>query len=117
LKVFNPVLRANSLSIATKSRPSYKRDASGRFQDISHVPSRNFDWLPFTPLPLVVFSDPSKVSAEHYVHAKDYVSIGLLSHACFRMEQIVDILDATSDKLQEALDGPSPSDVEDLMDD
>jgi hypothetical protein len=61
--------------------------------------------------------DLKKVSAEHYVPAKDYVSVGLLSNACFRMEQIADILDATSNKLQEALDGPAPSDVEDTMDD
>jgi uncharacterized protein YajQ (UPF0234 family) len=40
-----------------------------------------------------------KVSAEHHVPAKDYVSIGLLSNACLRMEQIADILDATYDKL------------------
>jgi uncharacterized protein YajQ (UPF0234 family) len=61
--------------------------------------------------------DLKKVFAEHYVPAKDYVSNGLLSNACFKMEQITDILDATSDKLQEALDGPAPFDVEDMMDD
>jgi hypothetical protein len=43
--------------------------------------------------------DLKKVSAGHYAPAKDYVSIGLLSNACFGMEQIADILDATSDKL------------------
>jgi uncharacterized protein YajQ (UPF0234 family) len=61
--------------------------------------------------------DLKKVSAEHYVPAKDYVSVGLLSNACFRLEQIADILDTTYDKLQEALDGPAPSDMEDTMDD
>jgi hypothetical protein len=43
--------------------------------------------------------DLKKVSAEHHVPTKDYVSVGLLSNACLRMEHIVDILDATSDKL------------------
>jgi ribosomal protein L10 len=43
--------------------------------------------------------DLKKVSAEHYVPTKDYVSVGLLSNACLKMEQIADILDATSDKL------------------
>jgi hypothetical protein len=43
--------------------------------------------------------DLKKVSAEHYVPAKDYVSVGLLSNACFRLEQIADILDATYDKI------------------
>jgi uncharacterized protein YajQ (UPF0234 family) len=61
--------------------------------------------------------DLKKVSVEHYVPTNYYVSIGLLSNACFRMEQIADILDATSNKLQEALDGLAPSDVEDTMDD
>jgi uncharacterized protein YajQ (UPF0234 family) len=43
--------------------------------------------------------DLKKVSAEHYVPTKDYVSVGLLSNACLKMEQIADILDTTSDKL------------------
>jgi hypothetical protein len=43
--------------------------------------------------------DLKKVSAEHYVPTKDYVSVGLLSNACLKMELIADILDATSDKL------------------
>jgi hypothetical protein len=32
------------------------------------------------------------------------------------MEKIVDIIDNTSSKLQEALDGPAPSNVGDVMD-
>jgi hypothetical protein len=60
--------------------------------------------------------DLKKVSAEHYAPDKDYVSISLLPHACLRMEEIVGIIDTTSSKLQEALDGPAPSDVEDTMD-
>jgi hypothetical protein len=61
--------------------------------------------------------DLKKVYAEHHVPAKDYVSVDLLLNACLMMEQIADILDTTSDKLQEALDGPTSSDVEDTMDD
>jgi hypothetical protein len=62
--------------------------------------------------------DLKKLSAEHYAPTKEhYVSIALLSHARMRMEQIADILDTTSDKLQEALDTPSPSDMEDTVDD
>jgi hypothetical protein len=45
------------------------------------------------------------------------MSVDSLSNACFRMEQIPDILDATYDKLQKALDGPAPSNVKDMMDD
>jgi uncharacterized protein YajQ (UPF0234 family) len=60
--------------------------------------------------------DLKKASAEHYAPTKEhYVSVALLSHARMRMEQIVDILDTTSDKLQESLDSPSPSNVEDTM--
>jgi hypothetical protein len=59
-----------------------------------------------------------KASVEHYAPAKEhYASVALLSHARMRMEQIADILDTTSDKLQEALDSPSLFDVEDMMDD
>jgi hypothetical protein len=46
----NPVLRADSWSIARRSWPSSKRGLSGSIWDIGQVPSRNFDWLPFTPL-------------------------------------------------------------------
>jgi hypothetical protein len=48
-----------------------------------------------------------KMSAEYYVPDKDCVSVSLLSHACLRMEEIMDIIDNTSSKLQEALDGPA----------
>jgi hypothetical protein len=62
--------------------------------------------------------DLKKASTEHYVPVMEhYVSVGLLSRARCRMEQNTDILDTTSDKLQEALDGPAPSDKEDTMDD
>jgi hypothetical protein len=44
----NPVPRADSVSISSRSR------------DIGQVPSRNFDWLPFNP-PLVAFSGPSDI--------------------------------------------------------
>jgi hypothetical protein len=46
----NPILRANSLSIAMWSWSSSKRDALGLFWDISRVLVENFNWLPFTPL-------------------------------------------------------------------
>jgi hypothetical protein len=46
----NPVSKANSFAITVRPWPSWKRGASGRFQDIGQVPARNFDWLPFTPL-------------------------------------------------------------------
>jgi hypothetical protein len=48
--VSNPVPMADSFSIAMWSWPSYKREASGQFQDVSRVPSRNFDCLSFTSL-------------------------------------------------------------------
>jgi uncharacterized protein YajQ (UPF0234 family) len=60
--------------------------------------------------------DLKKVYAEHHVSDKDYVPVSLLSNACLRMEKIVDIIDNTSSKLQEALDGPAPSNVGDVMD-
>jgi hypothetical protein len=60
--------------------------------------------------------DLKKVSATHHVPDKDYVSISFLSNACLKMEEIADIIDNISSKLQEALDGPSPSDLEDVMD-
>jgi hypothetical protein len=55
---------------------------SGCFWDIGQVPSRNFDWLPFTP-PLVAFSNPSKL-----IHLEPLGWIGgpiiLLNH--YRLE-------------------------------
>jgi hypothetical protein len=45
----NLVPRANSSSITMWSLPSYRRGAFGLIWDIGRVPSRNFDWLPFTP--------------------------------------------------------------------
>jgi hypothetical protein len=36
----------------------------GSVWDIGQVPARNFDWLPFTPPPLVAFSSPSGPSIE-----------------------------------------------------
>jgi hypothetical protein len=48
----NPVLMANSLSIAMWSWLSYKRGASGWIWDICQVFIENFNWLPFnTPPP------------------------------------------------------------------
>jgi hypothetical protein len=38
-------------------------------------------------------------------------------YAEIAIAEIADTLDTTSDKLQEGLDGPTPSDVEDMMDD
>jgi hypothetical protein len=52
--VTNTVPTVDSFSIAVRSWPISKRGASGQFQDICQVSSRNFDWLPFTP-PLVAF--------------------------------------------------------------
>jgi hypothetical protein len=43
----DPILRVDSFVIAVRS---WSRGASGRFWDIGQVPSRNFDWLSFTPL-------------------------------------------------------------------
>jgi hypothetical protein len=44
--------------------------------------------------------DLKKASAKHYVPVTEhYVSVGLLSRARCRMEQIADILDTTFDKL------------------
>jgi hypothetical protein len=60
--------------------------------------------------------DLKKVYAEHRVSDKDYSPISLLSNACLRMEEIVDIIDNTSSKLQETLDCPALSDTEDVMD-
>jgi hypothetical protein len=58
--------------------------------------------------------DLKKAFAEHYVPVTGCYVCWFLSRAHSRMEQIADILDTTSDKLQEALDSPS-SDVEDTM--
>jgi hypothetical protein len=52
----SPVPRADSLSISRWFWPSLKRGAPGQFRDIGQVPSRTFDWLPFTP-----FWSPSPV--------------------------------------------------------
>jgi hypothetical protein len=60
--------------------------------------------------------DLKMVSAAHHVPNKDYVPVSFLSNACLTMEEIADIIGNTSFKLQEALDGPAPSDVEDVMD-
>jgi hypothetical protein len=60
--------------------------------------------------------DLKKVSAEHCVSDKDYTPISLLSNACLRMEDIVDIIENTSSKLQETLDCSALSDTEDVMD-
>jgi hypothetical protein len=61
--------------------------------------------------------DLKNVSVVHLVPDKDYVPASFLSNACLKMEEIPDIIDNTSSKLQEALDGPAPSNVEDVMDD
>jgi hypothetical protein len=50
----NLILRVNSLSIAMWSWSSYKRGMLGQIWDIGQVPSRNFDWLSFTRLPLAL---------------------------------------------------------------
>jgi hypothetical protein len=46
----NLVPRADSFSMAMRSWPSWKREASGQFRDIDRVLLRNFDYLSFTPL-------------------------------------------------------------------
>jgi hypothetical protein len=48
-----------------------------------------------------------KAAAKHSVCAGDPVSTGALSNACYRMQEIADIIDTNSLKLQEALDGQS----------
>jgi hypothetical protein len=60
--------------------------------------------------------DLKKVSTEHHLPYKDYVPVSFLSNACLKMEEIADTIDNTSSKLHEALDGPTSSDVEDVMD-
>jgi hypothetical protein len=55
--VSSRVSKADSLSIASRSWLSYKREVSGCFGDIGQVLKENFDWLSFTPL--VAFSGPS----------------------------------------------------------
>jgi hypothetical protein len=56
--VLNLVPNVDSFAIAVRSWPSLKRGALDRFQDIGQVPTRNFDWLSFTPT-LVAFSGRS----------------------------------------------------------
>jgi hypothetical protein len=45
---------------------------SGRLRDIDQVPTRNSDWLPFTPPPppLVAFSGPSLTKVTHFIPMK-----------------------------------------------
>jgi hypothetical protein len=50
IAVPNPILRANSRSMAMWSWSSYKRGVSVSVWDIGQVPIMNFDWLAFTPL-------------------------------------------------------------------
>jgi hypothetical protein len=38
-------------------------------------------------------------TTDHYVSDMDHVPVGVLSHACFRMEEIAEPLDITSLKL------------------
>jgi hypothetical protein len=57
-----------------------------------------------------------KVAAKHSVCAGDPVSAGMMSNACSMMQEIADIIDTNSLKLQEALDGPStPSNYSNYM--
>jgi hypothetical protein len=55
-------------------------------------------------------------TAKHSVCVGDPVSTGALSNACSMMQEIANIIDTNSLKLQEALDGPStPSNYSNYM--
>jgi sulfatase maturation enzyme AslB (radical SAM superfamily) len=48
-----------------------------------------------------------KAAAKHFVCAGDPVSASVMSNACSMMQEIADIINNNSLKLQETLDGPS----------
>jgi hypothetical protein len=76
-RVSNLVPRTRSFPIATGSRPSWKRGPSDQFWDIGQVTSRNFNWLPFTPLPLC---SPSPILQKVIGEAHDHITASVLSY-------------------------------------
>jgi hypothetical protein len=55
----NPVLRADSCLNSYVVLVMLEERDVDLIWDIGQVPAKNFDWLPFTPPPLVAFSGPS----------------------------------------------------------